>query len=307
MSHVLDRLDRSAYKAAKYMAKAAGFEHRAWGRKLLARLNIVGEKVGRLVVLRDRPFEVDGHLLYLAGQSGPSISFSTELLSQRYEQETAKILKQILRPKMNVLDIGAHVGCHALLAARLVGPEGKVYAFEPAPDNLALLQKNIALNGYKNIVCVPKAVAEKTGKVRFHLSPEGNDRNSIYASSRAAHSEKSVEVSTISVDSFLQQEGWPTIHLVKIDVEGAEPLVLEGMCELLSRSSALTVIAEFAPACIRDSGYSPTRFLSALAESGLRIQVLQGEDSPTPLDPREFASFARQVEDEGMRNLLCYR
>src|SRR4029077_13085035 len=119
LARVLDRIGGSVYKTAKYIATAAGLERNTWGRKGLARLNVVGEKFGRLFLLRNRAFRVDGHLLYLAGRSGPSVSFSTELLSARYEQETSTILKETLRPGMNVLDVGAHVGSHALLAARL--------------------------------------------------------------------------------------------------------------------------------------------------------------------------------------------
>ncbi len=307
MSRILDRIGNGIFKTAKSVAAAAGFERSVWGRGLLARFNIVGEKVGRVLVLRGRPVKVDGHLVYLAGRAGPSIAFSTELLSERYEQEIAKILKESLRPGMYVLDVGAHVGCHALLAARLVGPEGRVYAFEPSPDNFALLQKNIALNGYKNIVPVHKAVAEKTGTVSFHLSAEGNDRNSIYASSRAAHLSKTLEVPTLSLDDFLEQKGWPQIHFVKIDVEGAEPLVLRGMTKLLQRSSELKLIVEFAPACIQESGCAPVSFLEELASHEFHIHVLQAESSPTPLPSTGFASFVTQVEAEGMRNLVCYR
>lgn len=307
MSHVLDHISGTLYKTAKYVVTTAGFERNAGARKVLARLNVAGEKFSRLLFLRGRRFKVDGHLIYLAGRSGPSISFSTELLSDRYEQETSEALKAYIRPGMTMLDVGAHVGCHALLAARLVGPEGKVYAFEASPDNFALLRKNVELNGYRNIALVPKAVAEKTGTVTFHLSPEGNDRNSIYESSRSSGQGRSLQVPTVSLDDFLEQEGWPKVDFVKIDVEGAEPLVFQGMTKLLKRSTELVLIAEFAPACIKDSGRSPVDFLRDLANCGLRISVLHGQSQPAPLVSRDFASFALQVESEGMKNLLCYR
>src|SRR5260370_1303386 len=186
MSRVLDHLGGSVYRTARYVATSVGLEESVWGRKVLARLNIIGEKVGRMLVLRGRPFKVDGHLMYLAGRSGPSVSFSTELLSERYEPETGKILKEILRPGMNVLDIAA-----------------------------------------------------------------------------------------VSLDDFLEQEGWPKIDFVKIDVEGAEPLVLKGMTRLLDRSSEITLIAEFAPACTRDGGCAPIGFLEALANCGFQIHILE--------------------------------
>ena len=306
MSRLFDRVGSGFYATAKGIATAAGLERSAWGRKGLARLNVVGEKFGRLFLLRDRTFKIDGHLLHLAGRSGPSVSFSTELLSARYEQETTTILKETLCPGMNVLDVGAHVGSHALLAARLVGPLGKVFAFEPSPDNFALLQKNVALNGYQNIVTIAKAVSDKTGVAMLHLSPEGNDRNALQRL-RSAPPGKSVEVPTISLDDFLEEIGWPPIRLIKMDVEGAEPLVLKGMSRLLERCGDIRLIAEFAPACIRDGAYTPVNFLEALAGCGFRIHVLQTDGAPKPLAPSEFANFTREVEIEGMRNLLCHR
>jgi FkbM family methyltransferase len=284
---------------------ALGLERSAWGRRLLARLNIVGEKVSRLLVGRGRYFTIDGHKIYLAGRFAPSVSFSSGLLAERYEQDTVNIYKSTLLPGMRVVDVGAHVGLHALLAARLVGSQGKVYAFEASPDNFALLEKNITSNGYQNIVAVPAAVAEKTGTVTFHLSPEGNDRNSIYASSRVGDCKNQLQVPAVSLDDFLEKEGWPGIDFVKIDVEGAEPLVLKGMSRFLERSKKLTLIVEFAPACIRDGGVSPTAFLEDLASRGFRIRVLRDSDAAVALPPGEFSRFAQQVETEGMANLVC--
>jgi FkbM family methyltransferase len=304
---VRGRISGHMYNAAKSVAHVLGFERNRRGGKALAHLNILGEKLTRVLLLRGRPFKVDGHLIYLAGRSGPSISFSSEVLSQKYEQETSSVLKTYVRPGMTVLDVGAHVGCHALLAARLVGSEGKVYAFEPSPDNFALLRKNVELNGYKNVDLIPKAVAEKTGTVTFHLSPEGNDRNAIFKSSRASGRGRSVEVQTVSLDDFLEQKGWPKVDFIKIDVEGAEPLVLQGMTRLLKRSTQLALIAEFAPACIKDSGRNPGDFLSQVAGCGFQINVLQGAGQTTPLHAADFTSFAQEVEKEGMKNLLCYK
>lgn len=304
---MIDRVQGSLHWTAKYVVTRLGFKGRPWGRTVLARLNVLGEKLSRLFLLRGRPFRLEGHVIYLAGRSGPSISFTAELLTEKYEQETSRVLKTYVRPGMTVLDVGAHVGCHVLLAARLVGSEGKVYAFEPSPDNFALLRKNVELNGYRNVALVHKAVTEKTGTVTLHLSPEGNDRNSIYESSRSLRRGQSMEVQTVSLDDFLDQKGWPRVDFIKIDVEGAEPLVLEGMARLLKRSSQLVLMAEFAPTCIRDGGRSPVDFLFDIANCGFQIDVLHGEGQSTPLDRQEFIAFTQQIETEGMKNLFCYK
>jgi FkbM family methyltransferase len=307
LSQAFDRIGGNLYKTATRVTRAAQFNQSVWGRKVLARLNILGEKIGRSLLFRGRPVKVDGHLMYVAGRSAPSISFSTELLAERYEQEITKVLNDEVLPGIAVLDIGAHVGCHTLLAARLVGPGGKVFAFEPSPDNFALLQKNVTLNGYDNVVLIQKAVADRSGTVTFYLSPEGNDRNSIYEDSRTPQLGTSLEVSSVSIDDFLEQQGWPQIHLIKVDVEGAEQLVLKGMSKLLERTRDLVLIIEFAPACIRNSGFPPESFLAALASNGFSVNVLQGVDAAKPISPEMFLSFAKEVELQGMKNLLCYR
>lgn len=305
MARLIDRIGSSIYKSARYVATAAGLERNHWGGKVLAEFNILGERVSRTLLLRNRPFKVDGHLIYLADKTGPSVSFSTEVIGQKYEQETSGILKSLLRPGMAVVDVGAHVGCHALLAARLVGQQGRVYAFEASPENFLLLQKNVALNGYKNIECVQSAVSNRSGTITFHLSPEGNDRNSIYDNSRTGRPGKAVEVPATTLDEFMSAAGWPAVNLVKIDVEGAEPLVLEGMSELLRRTPSLALVVEFAPACLRESGHNPAGLLTAISDFGFTIEVLEGTNTPVPLPIPEFGTFVKRVETEGMRNLLC--
>ena len=305
MARLIDKIGSGFYRGARVVATAAGLERNRWGGRLLAELNILGERVSRRLLLRNRPFKVDGHLIYLADKSGPSVSFSTEVIGQKYEQETSGILKSILRPGMTVIDVGAHVGCHALLSARLVGPAGKVYAFEASPENFALLQRNVELNGYKNIECVPKAVSNQTGTISFHLSLEGNDRNSIYDNSRTGRPGREVSVPTTSLDEYLAGLGWPPVDLVKIDVEGAEPLVLEGMSELIRRAPRVALIVEFAPACLQESGHNPLSVLRGIADYGFTIEVLEGANAPAMLPADQFESFAVQVATEGMKNLLC--
>jgi hypothetical protein len=79
---------------------------------------------------------------------------------RNYEPFVTALFKQVLRPGLTVLDIGAHLGYYSLIAADRVGPSGKVFAFEPALDSFLILQQNILLNRFSNIVAIQKAVAE---------------------------------------------------------------------------------------------------------------------------------------------------
>lgn len=279
-----------------------------WGRKALAAMNMVGSQCIRLVFASHRgPVMVDGCKMYLSHDGGPSVSFAMALLSGKYEQGTKQLLERLIQKGATVIDVGAHVGYYALLFARWVGPEGRVIAFEPAPDNYALLRKNIELNGCANIVCIPKAVSDRSGTVQLFISSQGNDRHSIFENPRSIVRESSREVSAVSLDQFLAGEGWPRVDLVKMDVEGAEPFALEGMRELLHRSADLKLIVEFAPEALRTGGNDPGRFLERLLELGLNVDPIGQVDDLRLKRPSDVSSFVQRAEKLGMINLLCQR
>jgi FkbM family methyltransferase len=131
-----------------------------------------------------------------------------------------------LRPGVVVADIGAHIGFLTFLMARLVGDTGRVYAFEPAPENVAYLTRNVASNGATNVVVVPVAAGANNGNApsrrrqRYGLPLPGNP----FSRTRGT-----VEVEQVSVDDVV-----PFVDVAKIDVEGAEIEVLRGMGRLLA-------------------------------------------------------------------------
>lgn len=125
-----------------------------------------------------------------------------------------------------VYDLGANVGYVSLLFARAVGAQGQVFAFEPLPANQQRLQQNLALNPALNITLVPAAAAEASGQAAFAL--HGSDDMGHLATQPAANA---IEVDTLALDDFAKSH--PAPQLVKIDVEGAEARVLQGMAHVL--------------------------------------------------------------------------
>ncbi len=93
---------------------------------------------------------MNGHKMYI------SDDFLGFYLIGEYEPETTDLFVSLLHEGDVVVDIGAHIGYYTLLAARTVGKDGKVFAFEPDPDNYALLVKNVEMNGYNNVTAVQK-------------------------------------------------------------------------------------------------------------------------------------------------------
>src|SRR3972149_5157011 len=182
-----------------------------------------------------------------------------------YEKYETELFKRLVKKGMVVVDVGANVGYYTLLAARLVGDEGKVFAFEPDPYNYNLLCRNIEVNGYRNVIPVQKAVFNKSGKMKLFL-----DKNNLGGHSLSeANVDKGVSttVETTSLDEYFENTNHK-IDVVKMDVQGSEMEVLNGMTNTINQNEKLEIITEFWPFGLRNAGSSPTDFLRKLAEYG---------------------------------------
>ena len=239
-------------------------------------------------------------MVLASGDRRPSIGMLTGV----FEEGTTRMFQSLLKPGMVAVDIGAHVGYYTILAARHVGPTGKVYAFEPDPDNYTTLLKNIALNGYRNVHAVKKAVSNLVGDAELHLSATINGNHSLYCHGMAERGTLPVETTTL--DSMLCEQGWPQIDLVKIDVEGGEVAVLDGMAELLNKSPNLDLILEFMPVFLRNAGVAPRQFLDKLISLFPRVYYIDERIEPALITLDNGSSLANRLlagEDSG--NILC--
>ena len=102
-----------------------------------------------------------------------------------YEPYTLELFQRAINPGSTVLDLGAHHGYFSLLAARWVGKEGKVYAFEPAPENFQILKKNIEFNQFTNVLPVNKAVSDTDKPMPFFLCKPNGVSGSLFPTLRS--------------------------------------------------------------------------------------------------------------------------
>jgi FkbM family methyltransferase len=241
--------------------------------------------------------------MYLA----PSGSYPPlDMAMDRYEPATTRLFQETVKPDMVVIDIGAHVGYFSLLAAKLVGHTGKVYSFEPEPGNHAVLLKNIDANGYDNIVATQMAVSDRTGNLTLYITALDSGRHSVYH--HGLPERGSVTVESTSLDSFLESEGWPTVDLIKVDVEGAEVAVLDGMTQLMEKNPDLRLIIEFNPALLQDGGVTPIEFLERLHSIGWYVTVIDEIDGLSPLTETIGAALVdRLLAADSSVNLYCTR
>jgi FkbM family methyltransferase len=159
------------------------------------------------------------------------------------EPEVQRALQEFVEPGQVVYDVGANIGFFTLLLARLVGPGGRVFAFEPMPENAVALRHNVALNGLANVTVVQKAVSSESGTAQLLLSPHSafHSLDLEGASKRDVLGPKSGEISveTITLDEFVAEDPVRVPDLIKLDVEGAEVIALEGMRRVLESAQPL--------------------------------------------------------------------
>lgn len=205
-----------------------------------------------------RPYQVMGYRMWVY----PGDLTRKDIIFGAYERATVEVFKKSIQPGMTVVDIGAFVGFYTLLAASLVGPKGKVYAFEPNPHAFEILLRNVQENGYEECVeIIPKAISNRKAQLRLFINDRVPAESSFYK--REGYS---VEVESIPLDEFFAGRGWPEVHFIKVDVEGAEVEVLEGMKETVRRNPWVKLIVEFNPGVQQQAIGSYEKFFEVLLQ-----------------------------------------
>jgi FkbM family methyltransferase len=144
-----------------------------------------------------------------------------------------------------VVDVGAHIGLYSLIAAKRVGPSGKVIAIEPDPENCNLLQRNIELNKLTNVTIFKRAAFSSSSKLKLYLpgKERGFTKLSTIMANRAV-TENFLEIDATTLDHLMLMQGMTQVNWIKIDVEGAELEVLKGAIVTLSVSKDIALLIE---------------------------------------------------------------
>ena len=230
------------------------------------------------------------------------------LLQGTYEQYTTDLFKKLVGEGMTVIDIGANIGYYTLLAAKLVGEKGRVFAFEPEPRNYALLTTNIEANALKNIIALQNAVSSEAGHIKLYLDKFESGSHSLFKSKRSMT--EAITVDSVSLDDFFENKDSYHIDIVKIDVEGAEIAVLQGMIKILDKNPTLKMFIEFSPANLKKAGFSAQQFWDKLIECDFKFIYPINKELKEKLEIGDFPSAAKCYKDTevgkfGYINLLC--
>jgi len=190
-------------------------------------------------------------------------------------REEKEFLEGILRPGMHVADIGANLGLYALLMARLVGPAGKVFAFEPDATMNHALRQNVRANAASQVEVFACAIGAETanGILRRDLFNSGDSRlepKDAKAKVAGPVGEDGA-VSTVAIRTLDESLPGQRLDFIKMDVQGWEGHALRGIDNLLGTNPHLVIYFEFWPKGLRSAGSCPAELKQILASRGLHV------------------------------------
>jgi FkbM family methyltransferase len=217
------------------------------------------------------------------------------MLGSEWEPWTTELIRALLRPGSTFVDVGANVGYFTLLAGSIVGPTGRVIAFEPNPELASLIARSLSVNGLHSWTELVEAAAmSEPGRLEFKRFAGHQGSSGFYVTDElAAQFHDTLErivVDCTTLDDALAGRGLQ-IDLIKIDAEGAEPEVIAGAERLLEEQRGMQVIMEYTP--------SNRPAVEALIERGYRMCVLGQDHSLTPIE-------ADRLDESGQLEMLFF-
>jgi len=266
----------------------------------LVRSNLV-ISLGRFVrsLSKSNIVEIEGRKMFTQNNDGLALS-----IFKIYEPNQTKIVKKYVHEGDVVIDVGAHVGYYTLLMAQLVGKNGKVYSFEPDPVNFELLKKSVEINGFENVVLIQKAVSDTTEKIKLFLGDNDSAINRIY-DAKLGDAKKSIDVESVTIDEYFKEND-KLFNFIKIDSEGSEAKIINGMEKFLTKNRKLIMMTEFFPFLIKKSGDEPKQYLKSLENSGFELyNILDDNKETNKINSESFLKI--EPDSEYCTNLLCIK
>lgn len=191
-----------------------------------------------------------------------------------WEPHFRNLLRQLVKPRQQVIVLGSHVGVHTMLISRLLGENGKIHAFEPNPNTLKYLKTNILLNPIKNITLYEKAVSDQNAELKFVVVPR--DKNA--GASHLIRDDKDFIGEEITVESVRLDTVLPIpdggFDIIQMDIEGAEAKAIFGAQNIIDHSPNLIVLQEWTPKWMKED---VDRYLKFWRERGYKFAAIHAD------------------------------
>lgn len=230
------------------------------GKRLAFALRAIGVRA-----LAGRPLDVEAFGARMRLYPGHNVAEKNLLFTPQYfDPEERRFLAARLGPDFVFIDVGANVGGYALFAATLAGPRARVLAIEPQADIFERLTFNIRQNDFSAVKALEIAVSDRDGEVTLFVDPKNKGETSMRLVGTAGVG-AAVKVPAKALGTVVAEEGFERVDVIKLDVEGAEDLILEAFFRDVERRRwPRLLIVEDAPgrwtidlpALIRDQGYA---------------------------------------------------
>jgi FkbM family methyltransferase len=194
-----------------------------------------------------------------------------------YERAELEFARRMLQPGDTAVDVGAHIGLFAIDMAARVGPSGRVHAFEPFAPNADLLERSIAENRFEDRIELTRAaVGAEAGQATLTFPRETLNSGGAYVLRPGTRPLAGGLEQTVPLVALDRLDLRRPVHFIKMDVEGAEPLVLRGAARII-REDRPIILSEVHPTQLeRASGVTPDAFFAQIREMGYRVQNLAG-------------------------------
>jgi FkbM family methyltransferase len=202
----------------------------------------------------------------------------------RYERT---LLKDIIKPGMTVVDVGANIGIYTAFMTKIVGEKGKVYAFEPSPYTFNLLQKCVRNH---NVTLVQAAVGDTTGRITLYLSDKLNVDHHTYETDEER---QRIDIPSYRLDDYLKNE---KVDFIKMDIQGFEYRALLGMKNILQTNHDIKVLMEFWPYGLTKAGTSPEELITFLHNLDFQTELVEAKcrkPCPTVAERNDFSYYRR--------------
>lgn len=188
-----------------------------------------------------------------------------------FEPHCLAIVKKLLRTGDTFVDIGGNIGLYTIYGSQIVGLAGKVLTFEPIPSHCVRIRENLALNNITNFIVFETALGDKTGIVDLEI-PEGGNQGCFSVSNNAEpikSGENKTRAKISRFDDVIRDNDPSKISLIKIDIEGAEFMALQGMQEMFSKFCP-SVIIELNQIALNRLGSNSFAVISWFQDKGYR-------------------------------------
>jgi FkbM family methyltransferase len=206
------------------------------------------------------------------------------------ESRERRFLRERVAPGMVVFDVGANIGFYTTFLSRLVGPAGRVHAFEPDPVSFEILRERTARR--PNVEVTQAAAGERPGRMTLFCNRLNRADNRVYAHGGNIPLER-IEVPTLTLDDYCEARGIDRIDALKMDVQGAEVAALAGFRRTLARTPPRWMLIEFAPELLTGAGSSPEAFWALLAEYGFTPHRVEPDGRTLPI--ADTAAVTREL------------